>query len=388
MRDLSGLRILAFCDYYSPDAIGGSERVASEVYSRLASVGADVLLLTTSLSRTHQSYEKDGIRVRAVPALDLRRLTSAQVSLAPMVFRESRKLRDVFQPDVLHANSLHFQTSIAAAILHRRTHVPMVSTMHLARPEDLPLLLRAATATYEQSVGRFILASSSAVIAVSEAVGRHARRLGISRDRIHVVANGVDHDRFQPRAEAYNGLRRPLLLFVGRLISNKGPQILIEALGKPPHIEADLVVIGDGPMRQQLERAVKKQGSEDRVRFAGVSDDVAGWLHRADVLVRPSLTEGLPLTVLEAMASRVCVVASDIAGNADLVRDGESGLLFPAGDAGALAAALDRVISDPEERGRLAAGGWEASQAYSWSTCAEAVGEILAAVSENPGAAP
>ena len=173
------------------------------------------------------------------------------------------------------------------------------------------------------------------------------------------------------------------MLFVGRLISNKGPQILIQALAELSDAEADVVFIGDGPMRGQLERAVNELGFHGRVRFAGHSDDVAGWLHRADVLVRPSFTEGLPLTVLEAMASRVCVVASDIAGNADLVRDGESGLLFPVGDAGALAAALDRAISDPQERGRLAEGGWEASRGYSWDACAEATGDILSNVSER-----
>jgi glycosyltransferase involved in cell wall biosynthesis len=383
MKDLSSLRILAFCDYYSPDSSGGAERVASEVYSRLVSAGAHVLLLTTSLSRGDPSYEKDGIRVRAVPALDLRRITGAQVSLAPKVFGESRKLKEAFQPNVLQANSLHFQSSIAAALLRRRTHIPMVTTMHLAKPEDLPIGLRAVTAAYEQSVGRFIASSSAAVIAVSDAVAGHAKRLGVPRERIHVVPNGVDHDRFQPRTEAGDRLERPLVLFVGRLIANKGPQVLLEAIGKLLDIEADVVFIGDGPMRGQLERAVSELGSHDRVRFEGHSDDVAGWLQRADVLVRPSFTEGLPLTVLEAMASRVCVVVSDIAGNADLVRDGESGLVFQAGDAGALAASLRRAISDPGERGRLAARGWEVSHAYSWDTCAEATGEILSAVSER-----
>ena len=383
MKDFSDLRILAFCDYYSADSSGGAERVASEVYRRLVRAGAHVLLLTTSLLGLHQNYEQDGIRVWAVPALDLRRATGAQVSLAPKVFRESRRLQKAFQPNVLHANSLHFQTSVAAALLRRRSRSPMVTTMHLARPEDLPIGLRAATAAYEQSVGRFIARSSSALIAVSDTVGRHAQRLGVPPERIHVVANGVDHQRFRPREQAGEGHDRPLVLFVGRLISNKGPQVLIQALAKLSDIEADVVFIGDGPMREQLERAVNELGSQGRVRFEGHSGDVAGWLHRADILVRPSFTEGLPLTVLEAMASRVCVVASDIAGNADLVREGETGLLFPVGDAGALATALHRAISDPRERGRLAERGWEASRAYSWDACAEATGDILSNVSER-----
>ena len=179
MKDFSDLRILAFCDYYSADSSGGAERVASEVYRRLVEAGAQVLLLTTSLSGLHQNHQEDGIRVWAVPALDLRRVSGAQVSLAPKVFRESRRLQKAFQPNVLHANSLHFQTSVAAAILRRRTRLPMVTTMHLARPEELPVGLRTATAAYEHSVGRFIASSSSALIAVSGAVGRHAQHLGV-----------------------------------------------------------------------------------------------------------------------------------------------------------------------------------------------------------------
>jgi 1,4-alpha-glucan branching enzyme len=381
MTDLSRLRILAFCDYYSPDSIGGSERVASEVYGRLAGTGAQVMLITTSVSGARRGFEADGIEVRVVPALDLRRVTRAQVSLAPAVIRESRRLRETFRPNVLHANSLHFQTSIAAALLRRRTGVPMVTTMHLSQPKDLPVALRAVTAAYEQIVGRFILASSSAVITVSDAVGRHAQRLGVPTERIHVVPNGVDHQRFRPDETVDGDGNRPLVLFVGRLISNKGPHVLLEAVGKLPGTEVDIVFIGDGPMRQQLERAAREQGTEAHVRFEGVSADVAGWLRRADVLVRPSFTEGLPLAVLEAMASRVCVVASDIAGNADLVRDGDSGLLFAVGDVDALATALRRVLSDPEERRRLALRGWRSSLAYSWDATAEATGKVLAAVS-------
>jgi L-malate glycosyltransferase len=383
MRDFSDLRILAFCDYYSQDSSGGVERVASEVYRRLVGAGAHVALLTTSLSGMRHNYQEDGIRVRAVPALDLRGVTGAQVSLAPRVFQESRRLQENFHPNVLHANSLHFQTSAAAAFLQRRTRVPMVATMQLARPVDLPPILRVATSAYEQSVGRFIVRSSSAVIAVSEAVSRHAQRLGARRDRIHLVPNGVDHDRFHPRSGTGAELERPLVVCVGRLITNKGPQVLIEALARPPRSDVDVVFIGDGPMRGELERKVEELGLRDRVRFEGQSHDVADWLRQADVLVRPSFTEGLPLTVLEAMASRVCVVASDIAGNVDLVRDGESGLLFHVGDAGALAEALHRAISDPQERGRLAERGLAASRAYSWEACAEATGEILSSLSER-----
>ena len=254
----------------------------------------------------------------------------------------------------------------------------MVTTVHVARPSALPTLLRTLTSVYEHTVGRFILGASREVIAVSEAVGEHARHLGAPADCVSVIRNGVDHERYFPLDTDNPSSSRPLVVFVGRLISNKGPELLLEALAtSKARLDADVVFLGDGPLRYQLQREARNRGLGEQVRFQGHSSDIAAWLRRADVLVRPSFTEGLPLALLEALASRVCVVASDIPGNADLIRHGESGLLFKAGDARALADALQRVLADPAARGMMAANGWQTSLGYSWDVCADAVGKVL-----------
>ena len=139
----------------------------------------------------------------------------------------------------------------------------------------------------------------------------------------------------------------------------------------------EAVLVGEGPLRSRLEDDVERRHLGDRVKFIGHSSDVAGWLRRASVFVRPSLTEGLPLTVLEAMASKVCVVASDIPGNNELITHEVNGLLFSAGDPHALARALTSVLVGDDRRIRLAETGFVSSRAYSWDACAESVARTL-----------
>src|ERR1700737_193779 len=100
-------------------------------------------------------------------------------------------------------------------------------------------------------------------------------------------------------------------------------------------------------------------------------------MREADIIVRPSFTEGMPLSLIEAMATGVCVVASNIGGNSDLVRSGANGMLVPAGDSLELAGVLRSLIEDPGLRDRLANAGYETARSYSWDKCATETNRIL-----------
>lgn len=378
---LDGLRVLGFCDYLSPSSCGGAERVALEVYRRLVARGAAVTVVTAVPSRDRGETDVDGVRVVSVPSVDLAKVVGAQVAVSPRLFRHVAEIADAVRPQVLHANGLHFQTSLAAAVLQRSRGVPLVTTAHIAGPELLPAALQVLTGGYERTVGRFILARSARAIAVAPCVADHLARLGVPGGRIDLVPNGVDHERFFP-LERRGVAGEPLVAFVGRLIGNKGPGLVLDALTalRSAGVAVRGEFSGAGPLQGRLERDAQRRGLASTVSFAGQVADVADRLRRADVVVRPSYTEGMPLAVLEAMASGVCVVASDIPGNAGLVRHGENGLLFPAGDAARLAATLGWVLANPSERQRLAAAGHRGSLAHSWEATALGTGRVLAAV--------
>ena len=138
-------------------------------------------------------------------------------------------------------------------------------------------------------------------------------------------------------------------------------------------------------MREEL--VARSRPAAGSIEFAGQVADLAKRLAEADILVRPSLTEGLPLAILEAMASQVCVIATDIPGNRDLVRDGVNGLLVPIRDPLRLAAAIRAMIDNPARRAGLAAAGFKTAQKYSWEGIVDATADLLGGLRRAEGAA-
>lgn len=164
------------------------------------------------------------------------------------------------------------------------------------------------------------------------------------------------------------------LLFVGRLVERKGVRVLIEALARGG--DDRLTIVGDGPERPALEAHVRLLGLEQRVELTGGVDapELDRRLRSADALVLPAVrdskgdVEGLGVVLLEALGAGIPVIASASGGIVDIVRDGETGLLVPPGDAGALAEAIARYRADPELAGRLASRGRaHVAAEFSWS---------------------
>lgn len=200
-------------------------------------------------------------------------------------------------------------------------------------------------------------------------------------DRMHVIHCGVDPDRYARRDHA--GLH---LLFVGRLAGVKGLPVLFEALRGLDLPDLRVTLVGDGPERAALEQAA--QGLP--VDFVGykAQSEVADLLAEADALVLPSFAEGVPVVLMEAMATGLPVVTTRIAGVPELVEDGTSGRLVPPGDAEALRAALCDVLSDPARARAMGQAGQARVRAdYTSDGEAARLSHLLLAA-ENDGPRP
>ena len=193
----------------------------------------------------------------------------------------------------------------------------------------------------------------------------HSRSTGFPASRISVIHNGVDTSRYSPRPAERTRLRQDLGLepeelaigVVGRLEPVKDIATLLTAAAGLAHSSPRwrILIAGDGSQAGMLHEIVNSRAElRDRVRFLGEIQNVPEFLNVLDVYVLPSLYEGISNSLLEAMALRLPVIASAVGGNLEVVVDGESGLLFPAGDSGELAARLRIVSEQPEERARLA----------------------------------
>jgi glycosyltransferase involved in cell wall biosynthesis len=187
------------------------------------------------------------------------------------------------------------------------------------------------------------------------------RWLGYASDKVRVIRNGVDLagwpasklERRQKRLELRLAADEVLIGSAGRLDDQKGFDDLVAAMGLLKKRPIRCVVLGEGPSRPRLEAHIRRLGIERQVMLLGERDDMTSWLSALDVFVLPSLWEGLPNALLEAMAMGLPVVATAVDGVAEAVETEKNGILVPPGRPGALAAAITRLALDPSTRARL-----------------------------------
>jgi len=215
------------------------------------------------------------------------------------------------------------------------------------------LVRRTLDRAHREQVARFV--------AVSDAVGRELARSGILADHIVTIHNGVDIAALEARArgsvDASLPDGSPRVGFVGRLEPVKGCEHFVRAAARllDDRPDAAFVIAGEGSLRGELEQLVATLRIDGRVAFLGHVPDPAPVIAALDVVVMPSLSEAFGLTALEAMALRVPVVASAVGGLAELVTDGETGLLVQPGDSGAIVEAIERVVDEPDATAAMVA---------------------------------
>ena len=220
---------------------------------------------------------------------------------------------------------------------------------------------------------RWALRISDAIVAISSYTAREIARFANAQVVVIPYTLPFAEDESKARPPRPGGFQ---VLFVGRLVERKGVMHLIDAIAQmPASLGPRLVVIGDGPERQALERRARDSGLAERVQIRGrVADDELHATYAAsDVLVLPSIvdargdTEGLGVVLLEAMSYGIPVVASDVGGITDIVEHDKSGLLVQPGDVAQLTRALERLARDPGLAKRLgAAGEQRVRQAFGW----------------------
>lgn len=241
-----------------------------------------------------------------------------------------------------------------------------------------PALISSVRGVYEWyssvqwRIKRWVSAQSERVIANSRMGAEYASaRMQLPANAIQVTYNGVQATLARPgRAAALRQEFRVaedglLLLFVGRLVVHKDVPTLLRAVARVRAALPTLrvVVAGDGPLKSELAREALSLSLEGVVQMIGQRDDIPELIAAADVMVLPSLREGLSNVVLEGMMGGKPVVASRAGGNVELVEDERSGLLFEIGDDAALAAILERLARDPSLRARLGAGARQRAEA-------------------------
>ena len=285
---------------------------------------------------------------------------------------------------VTHDYKANWIGALAASALG----LPCVAIVHGYTGENLKVRL------FERS-DRRRLRRFDAVVVVSEALADRLIQVGVERELIHLVDNTVDVQAVRAEADCPpEGLREslggapgmPLVMTVGRLSPEKGHARLLDALAHPLLREQDwrLALLGDGPCRGALAQQVRRAGWSDRVHFAGWRTDAPACLGVADLHVLPSLTEGLPLALLEAMAVGCPTLATDVGGTRAALNPPHGGWCVAPDDAPALAAALQEALAGSELRAERAAHAQRrVAEHYDVRSQAQALEAIYRAVAER-----
>lgn len=331
--------------------LGGAEKQVAMLARGLVARGIETTLLLLS-DRGPRIAELSGSGVKVIglgcrgisrPWVDLEGAVKGTVANVKAYARLVAHLRRA-RPQVLHAFLFHCYIAAAPAARLARVPVCVAGRRSLGFfKEGHPTMLameRVATGMTD-----FVVANAHAV--AEDAV----RQEGLPQDKIAVIHNGMEERDFRAVAPAHLTTDLPVVLCVANLRTYKGHQYLFDAVGRLQQRgrPCTLVLIGDGPERLPLQQQAERLGID--VRFLGHRTDVAAFLARADVVVLPSLEEGLSNAVMEAMAAGRPVVATSVGGTPELLRD--RGVLVPPADAEALAEGLHWMLTDHTAAARL-----------------------------------
>ena len=256
--------------------------------------------------------------------------------------------------DLLHTHG--YKADLYGYVAARGAGKPIVATCHNW------LGGTAALGIYNR-LDRMVLKRFNSVAAVSEGVRERLLKSRIAAEKIKVIANGIDVDAFG-RGHSLPELRGAsgkVIGVVARLDLQKGFQSLLDAVGQLGERFPSLkvVVVGEGPDRGVIEQMIEQKGLRDKIMLAGGRSDMGNVYASMDIFVLPSLNEGLPMTVLEAMAASKPVIATRVGAIPRLIEEGKNGLLVNPGDAAALRDAIARLLGDDDLCRRMAARGHE-----------------------------
>ena len=372
------LLLINWQDRLNPQA-GGAEAHLHEIFGRLAARGHDLTMLVSSWAGAPARERVDGMEVHrtggrhsfsiAAPRYYRRALEGERFDLVV----EALNKVPVFSPAWSGRPGLLIVHHLFGATAFREASLPIAAmTWLLERP--LPTFYRGLP-----------------VEAISESTAADLVARGLSARDIRVIHPGVDLDFFTPAGTSVRE-EVPTFLYLGRIRRYKGIDLVLRALARlrDDGVAARLVVAGRGEYLRSLQRLAAQLGIGDRVDFAGfVTEERKRELFRmAWANVFPSPKEGWGITNLEAAACETPTIASDSPGLRESVRHGETGLLVPHGDVGALAAAMARLAAGRAEVDRLGRGARAFASTFTWERATALTEEHLEEVVHHAGARP
>jgi len=334
--------------YEFPPIGGGGGRAAYDICKGLVARGHQVTVLTAHMQGLPFEEYKDGIHLMRISSLRRETFGASFMTMLAYVlagFWAGFRFIRLNRPDIIHTHFAVPSGALAWA-LSIFTGIPYILTAHLG---DVPGGVPEKTGKWFRWVEPFthpIWKRAKKVIAVSD----YTRQLALKHYavNIQVIHNGADVKHLSPSAIKVN--TPPRLVFAGRFVPQKNPFAIVQILSDLKDLDWHCSLLGDGPLLEDVKREIEKTGLSERFDLSGwvTPDVVLDRFSKSDILLMPSLSEGLPVVGVQALATGLAIVASNIGGFFDLVDNARNGYLIDAQDIPAFSSALRGMISDPK----------------------------------------
>ncbi|UCF08815.1 MAG: glycosyltransferase family 4 protein [Thermoplasmata archaeon] len=363
---MSKMRIAQVAPFFYPH-VGGIESHVQTLSEKLVNNGHDVTVYTSNYSDLKESQEFHGIKVIRVKQI-------AELFYTPIT-PAIKKAVAAGSHDIVHAHTPPPLSAYYAAKACKKRKLPFVATYHCDL--ELPGIIGSmATWVYKRTLGSYTFRQTERIIVHTKTYGATSRT--IWNFDVSVIPSAVNPERFGEHVDGQrivkkHGLEgKKVVLFVGRLVSHKGLDYLIESAKSTPP-EVCYLIVGSGEYLGKLKKKAREIGVKERVIFPGkVSfNDIPRYFAACNVFVLPSVSrlEAFGLVVLEAMASSKPVVISNIPGVMELITDGREGLLAEPMNAEDLAAKINTVLSDENKSNKMGQEGRRKVESeFSWET--------------------
>ena len=353
---------------YPPKQTGGTEIATQNLAGALSRKGHEIMVVTTRDAGLPEKSTREGFRVHRVRSLRPKLLKYAFFCFSAL------KLLRRFNPDIIHAQAMWMGLpAFICKLVIKRPYIFWARGLDVYSPR-----------LFKGPLSKLVLRNAAAVIALTENLKKKMQEM-YNRD-IFVIGNGVDIEKFgtwskeAARAELNIKESEQVVIFVGSLIPVKGVQYLVEAMNTViQHFpEARLLLVGDGEEREYLEKLADKLNLAEHITFIGrvANQRVPEYLVASDLFVLPSLSEGFPNVILEAMAAGLPIVTTNVSGLSEIVKDGENGFVVETRNPQQLAEKISLLLSDTELRNRFSVNNRSEAEQNSWEAVVEKLEKV------------
>jgi L-malate glycosyltransferase len=341
------MRILVVIHEFPPIG-GGGGRAAYDICTTLARRGHEITVLTAHMRGLPLEETQNGMKIVRVPSFrteTFRATFGVMLTYVLAGLTAGLHLIRLHRPDIIHA---HFAvpSGSLAWMLSVVTRIPYILTVHLG---DVPGGVPEKTNAWFRWLKPFtypIWNRAKKVIAVSQ----FTRQLALTNYKvaIDVIPNGADVKHLAPAEVKIN--QPPRLVFAGRFVAQKNTLAIIQILSQLKDLDWRCAMLGDGPLFEEVRQEIRRHGLEDRFELPGwiTPQEVLQWFSKSDILFMPSLSEGLPVVGVQALAKGLALVVSDIGGFKDLVDEEQNGYLIECHDIFDFESKLRLLLTDPQ----------------------------------------